>query len=76
MCPVASHPPAQIEKEEELIPLEELLALPPLRKLTPEAFGRLRRKGVFPYLRLGHKTYLYRVSQVLAALRRCERPVC
>jgi hypothetical protein len=66
---------ALIHEEEELVTLEELLQLPPFRKIHPDTFGRMRRKGLFPYLRIGHKSYLYRPSDVLAALRQLERPV-
>lgn len=61
-----------LEAEEELVTLQEPLHLPPLRKIERAQFGRLRRKGLVPYVRLGHKTYLYRPSAVIEALKRLE----
>lgn len=63
------------EEEEELLTKEELLRLRPFRKLKSARFGRLRRQGLVPYVRLGHKSYLYRPSAVLAALRVLEQQV-
>jgi hypothetical protein len=64
--------PVSVEDEEELLTERELLRLPPFRKLKLR-FGRLRRKGLVPYVRLGHKSYLYRPSAVLAAIRSMEQ---
>jgi hypothetical protein len=61
-------------EQEELVSLEELLQLPPLRRFPPDVFGRLRRRGLFPYVAIGHKTYLYNPARVLEALKKLERP--
>jgi hypothetical protein len=63
-----------LEEEEELVQLEELLQLRLLRRITPGQFGRLRRRGLIPFVELGHKTYLYSPAKVLAAFRKMERP--
>jgi hypothetical protein len=59
---------------EELVTIDEILQLPPLRNIERATFNRLRRKGLFPYVVLGHKTYLYNPSAVLAALKSLEHP--
>jgi hypothetical protein len=74
ICPMNMMYPPSVFEEEELVPLEELLQLPPLRRIDPGQFGRLRRRGLFPYVQVGHKTYLYNPRKVLAALRELERP--
>ena len=60
--------------QEELVTQEEILRLPPFRYVTPSLFARRRREGLIPFVRMGKKTYLYRVSEVLAALRKFDRP--
>jgi len=35
-------------------------------------FGELRRKGLVPVVKLGHKSYRYRLSSVMRALRKLE----
>ena len=61
-------------RTEELVTQEEVLRLPPFRHITPSMFARRRREGQFPFVRMGRKTYLYRISEVLAALRKFDRP--
>jgi hypothetical protein len=60
--------------EEELVPEQEILNLPPFRHINRSLFARRRREGHIPFVRIGKKTYLYRVSEVLAALRKFDRP--
>jgi hypothetical protein len=60
--------------EEELVTQEEVLRLPPFRYINPSMFARRRREGHIPYVRISKKTYLYRISEVLAALRKFDRP--
>jgi hypothetical protein len=71
MCPSGSI----ANDDEELLTEEELLTLPPFRKIKPRAFAELRRRGLVPFLPLGHRSYLYRASSVRAALRRLERNI-
>jgi hypothetical protein len=63
------------EPVEELLTEEEILRLPPFRHVTPSLFARRRREGLIPFVRMGRKTYLYRASEVLAALRKFDRPL-
>jgi hypothetical protein len=58
---------------EKLLTEEELLADEALKNVPRTKFGRLRRKGFVPFIKLGHKTYLYRKSRVLAALAKLEK---
>jgi len=37
-----------------------------------QVFGGLRRKGIVPYVRFGGRTYRYRLSDVLKALKKLE----
>jgi len=60
--------------EEALVTQEEILRLPPFRYIKPSLFARRRREGFIPFVRVGRKVYLYRVSEVLAALRKFDRP--
>ena len=61
-------------KTEELVTIEEILALPQFRKIGRLAFKRLQRQGLFPYVLLGPKKFLYNPEKVIAALKRRERP--
>jgi len=61
-------------EEEELVTQEDILRLLPFRHINPVMFARRRREGHFPFVRISRKTYLYRVSEVLAALRKFDRP--
>lgn len=61
--------------EEALVTKEEILRLPPFRYINADMFARRRREGHIPFVRISKRTYLYRVSEVLAALRKFDRPV-
>jgi hypothetical protein len=60
--------------QEELVTKEEILSLPPFRHINAQMFARRRREGQIPFVRISARTYLYRVSEVLAALRKFDRP--
>lgn len=59
--------------EDALVTQAELLAMPAFRRVPARTFDALRRKGLVPFLLLGHKTYLYRPRAVAEALIRLEK---
>jgi hypothetical protein len=59
---------------EELVTQDEILRLPPFRYVTASMFARRRREGFIPFVRLSRRVYLYRISEVLAALHEFDRP--
>jgi hypothetical protein len=40
--------------------------------LTPWALGRLRREKKIPYIKVGHRTYVYDINRVRQAVARLE----
>lgn len=65
-------PSTTLISHEKFLTEEELLEDEFFKNITPTKFGRLRRLGLIPFLKLGHKTYLYQKSRVLAALAKLE----
>ena len=58
-----------MQEEEKLLTEAELL----VRLNIPiKKFGELRRKGIIPVVRLGHRSYRYRLSSVMRALSKLE----
>ena len=66
---MSSATPLSIEK---LLTQSELLGEEALRNVSSDKFGRLRRLGLIPYIKLGHKTYLYQKTRVMEALAKLE----
>jgi hypothetical protein len=58
--------------QEKLLTEEELLEDEIFQNVSPYKFGRLRRDGFIPFLKLGHKTYRYQKTRVLDALVQLE----
>lgn len=58
-----------MQENEKLLTEAELLALinVPVKK-----FGEMRRAGIVPFVKLGHRSYRYRLSSVMRALRKLE----
>jgi hypothetical protein len=50
--------------------LTEPEVLRALRVVKPKKFGELRRKGLIPYVLLGHRSYIYDLDEVRRALKK------
>ncbi len=63
---------ATVNSEEKFLTQDELLGDKIFENVSANKFERLRRLGLVPFLRLGHRTYLYQKSRVLEALAKLE----
>jgi len=56
--------------EGQLLTQEEILQKIFGKRLHPKKFEEMRRRGLIPYVKMGHRTYMYDESAVRRALRR------
>jgi len=56
--------------EGQLLTKEEVLKKIFGNRLHPKKFEAMRRQGLIPYVRLGHRIYMYDEREVRRALRR------